>query len=110
MNPATAICLNLGGIGFLDKYHISIMGMANFINSDGWIFMMPRSSQRWAPLAIAPIMKTAINSTNPAMNKCGDHLDIVSGRIWATSSITAKPTNSRSTWAKVNFRSPPLAL
>ena len=43
------------------------------MNSEGWIWTKPRSSQRWAPLLISPRTSTATSSeTDEGVERVGD--------------------------------------
>ena len=46
----------------------SIKGMAIFIISEGWMRVMPRLSQRVAPLEVSPATSTANKSKTPNEN------------------------------------------
>ncbi len=50
---------------YLWKYQASISGIAIFMISAGWMRVMPRSSQRLAPLTLIPTRKTATSSRTP---------------------------------------------
>ncbi|MNC72322.1 hypothetical protein D3C75_1233570 [compost metagenome] len=49
-----------------------MMGMESFITSEGWNFIKPRSSQRWAPLPIWPNTSTAMSSSTTRVNRGTD--------------------------------------
>ena len=69
---AISTWLNLGGRECRLSQAATMMGMESFITSEGWNFMKPRSSQRWAPLPIWPNTSTAMSSSTTRVNRGTD--------------------------------------
>src|SRR5690606_36108970 len=94
---------------FLWKYHANISGTANFIISDGWIRVNPRSSQRVAPLLVSPKNSTPSSKTTPSPYTHGaSRLSSGTGTSAATH-ITTNANAKLRIWAAKRQSVPPTA-
>ncbi len=72
MMRAITTWLNLGGSEWRLSQAATMIGMESFITSEGWNFIKPRSSQRWAPLPMWPNTSTAISISTTTANSGTD--------------------------------------
>ncbi len=88
----------LGGSGRSCRYQAHIIGTASFMISEGWKRTSPRSSQRCAPLPMAPMPATTKSSRTPTRYSHGDSRRRKLGFTWASSNIATVPMPRWPTW------------